>query len=100
MKRKVKKKPLSLMHREIKQHELKQARGDVAVFDKLYEEYRINPEITKERLVIETIEQVLPNAEVYIMNDDGNTLKYFPIRPLEKEEAKADETNKGSENNG
>ena len=47
-------------------------------------QYRTNPDITKERLVIETLEQVLPDAEVYIMNDDGNTMKYFPIRPLEK----------------
>lgn len=76
---------------------IEQARGDVAVFDKLYEEYRTNPAITRERLIIETIEQVLPNAEVYIMNDDGNTLKYFPIRPLE---TKVEETTKGSESNG
>ncbi|PLS16983.1 FtsH protease activity modulator HflK [Bacillus sp. M6-12] len=64
------------------------ARGDVAVFDKLYQEYKKNPDITKERLVIETIEQVLPKSEIYIMNDDGNTMKYFPIRPLEKEQPK------------
>ncbi|WP_141432002.1 FtsH protease activity modulator HflK [Bacillus sp. 03113] len=73
------------------------ARGDVAIFDKLYEEYRKNPDITKKRLVIETIEQVLPQSEVYIMNDDGNTMKYFPIRPLEKEQPKEE---KGSEKNG
>nr|WP_295969908.1 FtsH protease activity modulator HflK [uncultured Bacillus sp.] len=78
---------------------IEQARGDIAVFDKLYEEYRTNPNITKERLIIETIEQVLPKAEVYIMNDDGNTLKYFPIRSLETE-AKSDGTKKGSESNG
>ena len=64
---------------------IEKARGDVAVFNKLYEEYSKNPDITRERLVIETLEQVLPGAEIYIMNDDGNTLKYFPIRPLEKE---------------
>jgi len=64
---------------------MEKARGDVAVFNKLYEEYSKNPDITRERLVIETLEQVLPGAEIYIMNDDGNTLKYFPIRPLEKE---------------
>lgn len=62
------------------------ARGDVAVFNKLYAEYKKNPDITRQRLVLETIEQVLPNTEIYIMNDDGNTLKYFPIRPLEKEQ--------------
>ena len=40
------------------------ARGDVAVFDKLYAEYKNNKEITRSRLVIETLEQVLPNAEI------------------------------------
>jgi modulator of FtsH protease HflK len=74
------------------------ARGDVAVFNKLFVEYRKNPEITRQRLVLETLEQVLPNTEIYIMNDDGNTLKYFPIRPLEKEQPKV--TQEGSENNG
>lgn len=59
------------------------ARGDVAVFDKLYAEYRNNKEITRSRLVIETLEEVLPNGEIYIMNDDGNTLKYLPLRSLE-----------------
>ena len=61
------------------------ARGDVAVFDKLYAEYKNNKEITRSRLVIETLEQVLPNAEIYIMNDDGNTLKYLPLRTLESQ---------------
>ncbi|QED48895.1 FtsH protease activity modulator HflK [Cytobacillus dafuensis] len=70
---------------------LEKARGDVAVFNKLYEEYRKNPDITKERLVLETLEQVLPSAQIYIMNDDGNTMKYFPIRPLEKELPKENE---------
>jgi modulator of FtsH protease HflK len=49
------------------------ARGDVSVFNKLYTEYSKSPEITRQRLVLETIEQVLPNTEIYIMNDDGNT---------------------------
>ncbi|MBG9656590.1 FtsH protease activity modulator HflK [Cytobacillus firmus] len=70
---------------------LERARGDVAVFNKLYGEYKNNPDITRERLVLETLEQVLPGAEIYIMNDDGNTMKYFPIRPLEKEQAKPKE---------
>ncbi|RBP93893.1 membrane protease subunit HflK [Cytobacillus firmus] len=70
---------------------LERARGDVAVFNKLYGEYKNNPDITRERLVIETLEQVLPGAEIYIMNDDGNTMKYFPIRPLEKEQTKPKE---------
>ncbi|RFU70730.1 FtsH protease activity modulator HflK [Peribacillus saganii] len=71
------------------------ARGDVAVFDKLYQEYKKNPDITKERLIIETIEQVLPSSQIYIMNDEGNTMKYFPIRSLEKEQPKPKEEGAG-----
>lgn len=74
---------------------LERARGDIAVFNQLYEEYKKSPDITRERLVLETLEQVLPGAEIYIMNDEGNTLKYFPIRPLEKEQPVKEE---GSEN--
>ncbi|MHC0037394.1 FtsH protease activity modulator HflK [Pseudoneobacillus sp. C159] len=77
---------------------IERARGDVAIFNKLFAEYSKNPEITRQRLVLETIEQVLPNTEIYIMNDDGNTLKYFPIRPLENNQPKTKE--EGSETNG
>jgi modulator of FtsH protease HflK len=73
------------------------ARGDVSVFNKLYDEYRTNPDITRERLILETLEQVLPNAEIYIMNDNGDTLKYFPIRPLENQQPKTN--GEGSEKN-
>ncbi|MDR4889205.1 FtsH protease activity modulator HflK [Fredinandcohnia sp. QZ13] len=57
------------------------ARGDVATFNALYNEYVKNPDITRKRLVLETLDQVLPNTEIYIMKDDGNTMKYLPIRP-------------------
>ncbi|WP_019154810.1 FtsH protease activity modulator HflK [Robertmurraya massiliosenegalensis] len=67
------------------------ARGSVAVFNELYNEYKNNPDITRQRLVLETLEEVLPGTEIYIMNDDGNTMKYFPIRPLENNQPKAQE---------
>ncbi|WAA10175.1 FtsH protease activity modulator HflK [Fervidibacillus albus] len=79
---------------------IEEARGGVAVFNKLYEEYEKNPEITRERLIIETLEQVLPNAEIYIMNDDGDTLKYFPIRSLENTVTNVEQsTTEGSDEN-
>ncbi|KUP06648.1 tail fiber protein [Bacillus coahuilensis m2-6] len=67
---------------------IEQARGDVAIFNKLYGEYKNNPEITRERLIIETLEQVLPGSQVYIMNDDGSTLKYLPIEPQKNDSTK------------
>ncbi|WP_332649975.1 FtsH protease activity modulator HflK [Lysinibacillus sp. 54212] len=60
---------------------IQQAKGEVAVFNELYKQYANNKEITRERLVLETLENVLPNAQIYIMNDDGETLKYLPIQP-------------------
>ncbi|WP_163581597.1 FtsH protease activity modulator HflK [Gracilibacillus saliphilus] len=55
------------------------ARGNVAGFNALYDAYESNPDITRQRLVLETLDQVLPDANIYIMNDDGNTLKYLPL---------------------
>lgn len=60
---------------------IQQAEGDVAVFNSLYEQYSQSKEITRTRLILETLEQVLPNAQIYIMNDDGETLKYLPLVP-------------------
>lgn len=62
---------------------IQQAQGDVAVFNKLYEQYKGNQQITRERLIIETLETVLPKAQLYIMNDDGNTMKYLPLPGLQ-----------------
>lgn len=75
------------------------ARGDVAVFNKLYEQYKKNPNITRQRLVLETLEQVLPGAQIYIMDDDGNTLKYLPIQPLDRQAKSNTEEKSDSEQN-
>ncbi|GGG29729.1 HflK protein [Lysinibacillus alkalisoli] len=67
---------------------VQQAQGDVAVFNKLYDQYKNNKEITRERLIIETLENVLPKAQIYIMNDDGNTMKYLPLQMMQQQEQK------------
>ena len=64
---------------------IEQAHGDVALFNNLYAEYKENKEITRQRLVLETLEQVLPNAKIYIMNDSGETVKYLPLQQLENQ---------------
>ncbi|KZE39831.1 phage tail protein [Bhargavaea cecembensis] len=82
---------------------IEQAHGDVAVFNKLYGEYRDNQEITRERLVLETLEQVLPGAKIYIMNDGEGTVKYLPIQPPQQAAPQSTDQNaqeEGGENNG
>ncbi|MFJ8237218.1 FtsH protease activity modulator HflK [Ureibacillus sp. NPDC094379] len=72
---------------------IQKAQGEVEVFNKLYEQYRGNQEITRQRLVLETLENVLPNAQIYIMNDDGETLKYLPLQPTVNSTPKTTEEN-------
>ncbi|CAM3155730.1 FtsH protease activity modulator HflK [Filibacter tadaridae] len=64
---------------------IEQARGDVALFTNLHAEYAKNKAITRQRLIIETLEQVLPKAKIYIMNDNGETVKYLPLQQLENQ---------------
>ncbi len=65
---------------------IEKARGDVAKFNALYSEYQNNEDVTEKRLILETLDQVLPNAELYIMREDGNTVKYLPLRPLDSQQ--------------
>jgi len=55
------------------------AQGDVAKFNAVYEEYVKNKGITEKRLVLETMEKVLPGAKVVITDGRGETVNYFPI---------------------
>lgn len=59
---------------------IQEAKGAVAKYNALLNEYQNNQSITRERLMMETLEEVLPEANVYIMNDDGNTMKYLPLQ--------------------
>jgi len=77
---------------------IQQAEGDVAVFNSLYAQYSQNKEITRSRLILETLEQVLPNAHIYIMNDDGDTLKYLPLQPTTNNSSTNPPVTEGSKN--
>ncbi|WP_048600687.1 FtsH protease activity modulator HflK [Rubeoparvulum massiliense] len=58
------------------------AKGDVAKFNAIYSEYVKNPSITKQRLVLETLEAILPGAQIYIMDDTDGVVKYLPLDRL------------------
>lgn len=66
-----------------KQERIQFALGDVAKYNALYQAYLNNPQITKQRLVLETLEQILPGAEIYIMQNGDDTVKYLPLRTLQ-----------------
>ncbi|WP_199619953.1 FtsH protease activity modulator HflK [Paenibacillus alkalitolerans] len=64
------------------------AKGDVAKFNAVYEEYAKNKEVTKKRLILETLEQVLPGANIVVTDGSGETLKYLPVNELFKSQSK------------
>ncbi len=57
-----------------------EAEGQVARFNSLYEEYIKFPLITKERMFYETMEEVLPDMNIYIT--DGSTQTLLPLEPF------------------
>ncbi len=70
----------------VKVSRTEQARGEVAQFDAIYSEYINNKDITRDRLMIETLEKVLPDVQIYIMqeNEGSNTVKYLPLDQIKK----------------
>lgn len=55
------------------------AQGDVARYKAIFDAYKINPTVTERRLILETLEQILPGAEITIMDTSDGTVKYLPI---------------------
>ena len=65
----------------LKQKRINEATEAVAMFNAMYEEYRLNPEITKARMYYEAISQILPGVTVYINTGDGSSVEM--LLPLE-----------------
>ena len=60
-----------------------EAEGQVARFNAMYEQYALNPNITKQRMFYEAIENVLPDTKVII--SDGSTQTIYPLDSFAKE---------------
>jgi len=77
------------MHREAEaysEEKLNRAKAETARFDNLYEQYRLSKSVTKTRLLIETLEEVLPGSNIYIVDDRNGAIEYIPIKDLGGEE--------------
>ena len=67
-----------------------EATGEAERFNQILTEYQKAPEITRKRLYIETMEQVLSNtSKVMVGENGGNSLMYLPIdKILEKNQSR------------
>ena len=60
-----------------KESRIAEAEGQTARFNEMYEQYRENPNITRQRLFYETVEDILPELKVII--SDGGTQTVLPL---------------------
>lgn len=60
-----------------KEARINEALGQVARFNALYAEYAKFPDITKQRMYFEAMEQILPMLKVIITDGDGDILNIF-----------------------
>lgn len=60
-----------------KEARIAEAQGQTARFNAMYEEYKLNPEVTRERLYFEAMEAILPGIKVVI--DSGATQTVLPL---------------------
>lgn len=65
------------------------ARGEAQQFDKIYEQYKLAPEVTKTRLYYETMEQVLGPVDKTVVEAGGVT----PYLPLPEVKRRAEKIN-------
>jgi membrane protease subunit HflK len=61
------------------------AQGEATAFDKVYEQYKLAPEVTRRRMYYETMEQVLSKVDKTIVEAPGVT-PYLPLPQVQKEQ--------------
>ncbi len=61
-----------------------QALGDVSLFNQIYKEYRLAPDVTRRRLYLETMGEILPRIEeIYIVDEDQKSI--LPLLEIGKD---------------
>jgi membrane protease subunit HflK len=67
----------------VAQQVLARAQGDAASFDKVYAQYKLAPEVTRQRLYYETMERVLSKTDKVVVEAPGVT-SYLPLPEIKK----------------
>ncbi|NUR14379.1 MAG: FtsH protease activity modulator HflK [Bradyrhizobium sp.] len=65
------------------------SQGDAIAFDKVYEQYKLAPEVTRRRMYYETMEQVLSKVDKTIVEAPGVT-PYLPLPEVKKQQQQQD----------
>ena len=66
------------------------AQGEATAFDKVYEQYKLAPDVTRRRMYYETMEQVLSKVDKTIVEAPGVT-PYLPLPEVQKRQQQSQE---------
>jgi membrane protease subunit HflK len=78
------------------------AKGDASRFNSVLEAYQTGKDVTKERMYIETMEEVLSNAQKIIMDDKAGkgVVPYLPLNELNRTAPAAGNNNNNNSSKG
>lgn len=66
------------------------AQGEATAFDKVYEQYKMSPEVTRRRMYYETMERVLSQTDKVIL-ESNNVQSYLPLPEMKRTQPKQPE---------
>lgn len=67
-----------------KQEQIAKAEGDASRFNSLYAEYRKSPKVTRDRIYLETMQEVYTKSSKVLLDTRGNNMIYVPIDQMAK----------------
>lgn len=63
-----------------KEQVILRAQGEIARFNELLPQYQVAPEVTRQRIFLETLEEIYQrNAKIFIDVEGGNNMMYLPL---------------------
>ncbi len=70
-----------------KQKRINEAKMQIAMFEAMYEQYKLNPDATRIRMYHEALQEFLPGTKVYIdASEDGSIQKLLPVDSFTEQE--------------
>ena len=69
---------------------IKESQGEAERFLKVYEAYQQNPDVTRQRIYLETVQKVLQNTDKVIMEGGSGAVPYLPLDQLRRGPATAE----------
>lgn len=65
-----------------KQEQIAKAEGDASRFNNLYAEYRKAPKVTRDRLYLETMQDVYTKSSKVVLDTNSNNMIYLPLEQV------------------